>query len=163
MKIELAPMTEADIEEVHVIERASFSSPWPKSMFLEEIGDRFTRSYLVAKKDGKVIGYAGLLVILDDGHITNLAVAPAFKRQRVATRLVLRLIDEATERGVIKITLEVRESNQAAIEFYQKFGFEKMGTRKNYYSDTGEDAVIMWTLDIRSKEYQQILNKQKRS
>lgn len=102
------------------------------------------RYYVVAKLDGRVCGYAGLMFVADEAHITNIAVAPPARRQGVATRLMAHLMQESLRRRCGSMTLEVRMTNTGAQDLYRKFGFESAGVRPNYYPETGEDGLIMW-------------------
>jgi ribosomal-protein-alanine N-acetyltransferase len=132
-----------DIDQVIAIEKLSFSIPWTKKMLENELKNPFSR-YLILDISGKVIGYAGLWVILDEGHITNIAIHPCFRRQGYGTVLLQELISFARNNGIKALTLEVREGNHNAISFYTRFGFKTEGRRKNYYANNGEDALIMW-------------------
>jgi [ribosomal protein S18]-alanine N-acetyltransferase len=142
-------MRVTDIEAVHEIERLSFSTPWPTYAFEQELrGNRLAR-YVVARAgaiDGeKVVGFAGLWLMVDEGHITTFGVHPDWRRQGVGARLMLRLVDIALELGASRMTLEVRVGNHAAQELYRRFGFTIAGTRIRYYTDDGEDAFVMTT------------------
>lgn len=157
MEIKIVPMTEAHLDEVIQIERKVFPSPWSREAFRRELGDRYFSTYLVAEASQKVFGYTGFFRLYNEGHITNLAVQPKFQRRKIGTLLMLELIKIALSEGVKKLTLEVRRSNLAARAFYQKFGFREMGVKKNYYSDTKDDALILGAEDITSPEYQRKL------
>jgi len=137
-------MKEQDIDEIIEIERLSFSTPWSREAFVIEMTTNKLAKYIVAEKNGKLIGYAGLWFIIDEGHITNIAVKPEYRGQGVGASLVKELIDISEERGIPSLTLEVRKSNIVAKSLYQKYGFENCGIRPGYYSDTKEDAIIMW-------------------
>ena len=100
-----------------------------------------------------VVGYGGLMVSGDDGHITTLAVDPAWHRRKLASRLLLALAREGIARGVASLTLEVRVGNVAAQELYRQFGFAPAGIRKNYYVETNEDALVMWAHDVDTADY----------
>jgi len=136
------------IEQVVDIEREVCSSPWSRNAFLHEILENRLASYFVALSAGTVYGYAGLWVILDEGHITNLAVRPDCRRQGIAGALLEQLLAEAGSKGAEKITLEVRRSNHLAQNLYRKYGFELRGVRPGYYNN--EDALIMWLDSIPS-------------
>jgi ribosomal-protein-alanine N-acetyltransferase len=101
--------------------------------------------YIVAKKDGKVVGYGGMWAVLNEGHITNIAVHPDYRRQKIGEKVVQAMVDRAHKEGIDRLTLEVRKSNDAAIQLYKRFGFKECGVRKGYYADTKEDALIMWS------------------
>ena len=134
----------ADLEQVLEIERLSFPTPWSRQSFLHELLENERAVYLVYKEAGRVYGYIGMWVVLDEGHITNLAVHPAFRRRGTGRSLIVRLEEIARERGVRHLTLEVRKSNLAAQNLYRDLGFVSVGIRRQYYLDNMEDAIIMW-------------------
>ena len=125
------------------LENKCFSLPWTKKMFLEEISNE-NAFYFVALKNEKVIGYAGMWIVLDEGQITNIAVHPAYRNFGIAKKLIEKLLEASIGRGVTGLTLEVRRSNYPAIALYVGAGFMEEGIRKAYYRDNGEDAIIMW-------------------
>lgn len=133
-----------DIDAIMVIERLSFKIPWSREAFVSELTINEFAKYIVAKIEGNIVGYAGVWKVLDEGHITNIAVHPDFRGNKIGTDMVEFLIDYAKEVGINKLTLEVRMSNLYAQKLYEKFGFEKSGCRKRYYADNQEDAMIMW-------------------
>jgi ribosomal-protein-alanine N-acetyltransferase len=137
-------MALADIDAVLAVEKLSFITPWSRDAFVAEAGDNDLAVYLVLEADGQVIGYAGMWVILDEAHVTNVAVLPAFRGRGCGERLMGALVEKARGRGARRMTLEVRPSNTAALGLYGKLGFMPCGLRPGYYSDTREDAVIMW-------------------
>ena len=159
LPVELVPMRRRHLGQVLDIERQVYARPWTASLFLSEIVQRSTRFYIVAKLGRRVVGYAGLMVIGDEGHVTNIAVDPALHRRKVASRLLYALMSEARRRGATACTLEVRVANLAAQRLYQQFGFAPVGIRKNYYVETGEDALIMWAEGLQGPEYEQRLAK----
>jgi len=130
------------------VEKLSFTIPWSKNALIEEVLNNRMAIYITAKVNGKAIGYAAMWKIFDEGHITNIAVHPEYRQNGIGSRLVEKLVDIAKERGIVKMTLEVRKSNLAAQALYCKYGFKEMGLRKGYYADNGEDAIIMWKEDI---------------
>lgn len=138
-------MTFADIPAVHAIERASFAVPWPDDAYRNELATNRLASYIVARADDAVVGFAGLWVMVDEAHVTTFAVDPRWRRLGVAQRLLLGLLDIAVARRAREATLEVRLSNVPARRLYEKFGFRPVGIRPRYYSDNGEDALIMTT------------------
>ncbi|MCL6614876.1 MAG: ribosomal protein S18-alanine N-acetyltransferase [Firmicutes bacterium] len=144
MPVVVDRMTVADLDEVLAIESASFASPWSRASFLYELLENQRAVYLVAKEDERVVGYIGMWVIFDEGHITNLAVHPDFRRRGIGALLLSELIAEAKTRGVSHLTLEVRQSNLGAQLLYAKHGFVTRGVRRRYYRDNDEDALIMW-------------------
>ncbi|MGH9150433.1 MAG: ribosomal protein S18-alanine N-acetyltransferase, partial [Acidimicrobiales bacterium] len=153
LTVHLVPMRRRHLRTVLRIEAQVYPRPWSLSLFLSELAIRTTRAYYVARVDGLVVGYAGLMVTGEDGHVTNLAVDPAWHRQKIGSRLLANLAREALARGARNLTLEVRVSNHAAQALYARFGFRPAGLRKNYYAETNEDALIMWAEDIDTPEY----------
>lgn len=137
-------MTEEDIDEVLEIEKESFKTPWSREAFVLELVKNQLASYIVAEKEGKIIGYGGLWFILDEAHITNIAVAAQYRGQGVGNLIMEGLIKICEEKGINSMTLEVRKSNIVAQSLYKKYGFVSCGVRPGYYTDTKEDAIIMW-------------------
>lgn len=133
-----------DAESIEELEQVCFSQPWSYDSIYHELAANKLSFYLVAETEGKTVGYAGIWKIGDEGHITNVAVAPEHRRKRIGDTLVAVLIEVTEEDGIRSHTLEVRKSNQAAIRLYEKHGFKTEGERKSYYKDNGEDALIMW-------------------
>ena len=144
---QLRPVTSSDLEDILAIEKASFAYPWSQRFFLQELRVPCARS-LLAMIEGKPVGYVIYWVLPSEIDIHNLAVDPAYRRQGIGRSLLQAVIDEAKHEGRGRITLEVRRSNEAAQRLYQSVGFVSQGIRKGYYSDDGEDAVIM-ALEIR--------------
>jgi ribosomal-protein-alanine N-acetyltransferase len=142
--IEISRLTLDDVDDIMVVERLSFTIPWSKDAFIEEVTNNKFARYIIAKVNGKTVGYAGLWKIFDEGHITNVAVHPEYRRNGVGFMLVKSLIDLAMEEDITRMTLEVRKSNIPAQNLYIKFGFKIEGLRKEYYADNKEDAIIMW-------------------
>lgn len=138
------PMVMDDLEAIMEIERASFSTPWSLQAFVAELKDNEYAQYRCLELDGLVIGYMGLWFILDEGHITNIAISPNYRGQRWGEFLMRSFIEEMVEQGIERMTLEVRVSNDLAQDLYKRMGFTVAGVRKGYYADTGEDALIMW-------------------
>lgn len=132
------------LDQVLAIERVSFPSPWERSDFLNEIYNNDYAYYYVCLVNGRVCGYAGLWLILDEVHITSIAVHPDWRRLGVGKTILHFLLQEASRLGADRVTLEVRVSNVAAQKLYERAGFTKAGLRKGYYNDTREDAIIMW-------------------
>lgn len=152
----IEPMRAEDIPEMMDIERMCFRTPWHENAFYNELYHQ-PACYLVAKVNERVVGYGGMWVIMDEAHITTLAVHPNYRRQHVGERILLALLECAIARQARHATLEVRETNTAAQRLYSKYGFYAVAIRKGYYADTGEDALIMWTPDMQTPEYQQLL------
>ena len=142
--IEIIPMTEEHIDGVMVLEEATFSIPWTRGDFEREVKENNMAIYFVAVEDGKIIGYAGMWHVVVEGHITNVGVLEEARCKGVGSMLMEKLIEVAVEKQMYGITLEVRMGNAPAQALYHKYGFKTEGIRKNYYSDTKEDALIMW-------------------
>lgn len=142
MSFSIEPMKFCHVDAVSEIEKQVFPTPWTKYAFINEIIDNSFASYYVALHHGEVIGYAGIWVVLDEAHITTLAVSPKWQGKGIGKALLQHLINEADGKGAVRMTLEVRVSNLKAQELYKKFGFKICGRRPKYYRD--EDAFIMW-------------------
>jgi [ribosomal protein S18]-alanine N-acetyltransferase len=145
-------MTLDHLRAVHAIERASFSVPWPDDAYRNELLTNRLASYVVARAADVVVGFAGLWVMVDEAHVTTFAVDPGWRRRGVGERLLLALLDIAMTRRAREATLEVRLSNMPARRLYEKYGFRPVGIRPRYYSDNGEDALIMTTDPLASGE-----------
>jgi ribosomal-protein-alanine N-acetyltransferase len=145
-------MRRRHLRSVVKIEAKVYPRPWSMGLFMSEIGQREARTYLVARVGGAVVGYAGMMYVLEDGHVTTIAVDPAWHRHSIGSRLLLALADAGLARGIENLTLEVRVSNEPAKELYRRFGFVPAGIRKGYYVETGEDALVMWANDIATEE-----------
>jgi ribosomal-protein-alanine N-acetyltransferase len=133
-----------------------YPRPWSARLFEDEL-DRSGRRYLVARLGPTVVGYAGVLMIADDGHVATIAVDPAWQRHGIARCLLVELVREAQALGAEQLTLEVRVTNRGAQELYRSFGFAPGGARKAYYADNGEDALVMWAHGLSTDEYAQRL------
>ncbi len=151
-QIEFRPMELSDLPQILDVEVNSFPTPWPKEAFYNElVRNQFAR-YTVVTIDGKVVGYCGVWIILDEAHITNIAIHPDYRGNGYGEAMLLYVMEMVKMLGVNKMTLEVRKSNQVAQTLYQKVGFESAGIRPKYYSDNQEDAIIMWvTFDEKKK------------
>ncbi len=156
-EVHLTPMRRRHLRSVLRIEAQVYPRPWSLALFMSELGLRTTRTYVVARLDGAVVGYAGLMLSLDDAHVTTIAVDPSVHRNKIGSRLLLHLASEAVRRGARNLTLEVRVSNHAAQAMYHQFGLRPAGVRKNYYVETNEDALVMWAEDIDTPEYRDLL------
>ncbi len=160
MKIVVKKMEKADVDSVFEIEKASYGEHhWSKESFLNEVQNKIS-SYFAAqnKQNGVILGYLGSWMIIDECHITNVAVHPEYRRQKIAEKLLISLIDECYEKLIKYITLEVRVSNIPAINLYEKFGFKSVGVRKKYYQDNDEDALIMFTENIWHEKFKTVYN-----
>ena len=133
-----------DLAAVYTIEQVSFSTPWSLQSFMSELRDNDYARYFCLEKDGRVIGYMGLWFIIDEGHITNVAIDSAYRGQGLGEVLIRHVMTEMFNEGMERMTLEVRVSNVAAKRLYERLGFVAAGLRKGYYADTNEDALIMW-------------------
>jgi ribosomal-protein-alanine N-acetyltransferase len=153
IELEVTRMRRRHLKGVMAIERQVYPRPWSPNLFLSEMNELRNRSYLVARIGRDVVGYGGLMVYAEEGHVTTIAVDPAHHRHRIGTRLLYELIREATRLGSQSVSLEVRVSNWGAQRLYTRFGFRPVGIRKNYYQETNEDALVMWVDDVRSDTY----------
>ena len=144
MSVKIVPMTADHLEELEKLERICFSRPWSRKMLAEELENQCA-AFLVAEDSvsGRVLGYAGLMVVADEGYITNVAVFPEYRREGIAAQILQVFLQFAAANHLAFLTLEVRPSNAAAIALYQGFGFEEVGRRKNYYDLPKEDALIL--------------------
>ena len=152
-RLEIAPMAIDDIPDVLAIETLSFQSAWPPNAFTTELRDNKLAHYFVGRLDGKIVAYGGIWVILEDSHVTTIAVHPDVRGQRLGEELLVFLLDEAIERDASWITLEVRETNDVAQKLYRKYGFTVVSTRRGYYSDNNESALVMWAGNLRGTLY----------
>lgn len=153
-------LAEDDLTAILTIEQATYPTPWTEGIFRDELAAP-GRIYLVAEADGDVVGYAGLMLVLPEAHVTTVTVDPNRRGSRVGTRLMLRICEEALAAGAKSLTLEVRVSNRNAQALYQRFGMAPVGVRKRYYQD--EDALVMWIHDIDSPAYRVRLEEIERS
>ena len=151
--VHLVPMRRRHLRAVLRIEAQVYARPWSFSLFVSELALRTSRAYYVARVNGVLVGYGGLMISEEDGHVTTLAVDPAWHRNTIGTRILLALARDAIRRGAVNLTLEVRVGNHAAQEMYRRFGFRPAGIRKNYYVETNEDALVMWAHDVNTPEY----------
>ena len=144
-----APEDAADIYE---IEQICFPDPWSMDSIRYELEENPRAFYVVALHNSKVVGYAGLWWVVDEGHITNVAVRPGYRNRKIGEGIIRTLIEHTVSEGILHHTLKVRESNEPAIRLYEKFGFEACGVRKGYYRFGGEDALIMWRHEPKQEE-----------
>ena len=159
LKLLIEPMRVADLEAVHQIELASFNAPWPANAYRSELETNRLANYLVARLDGQIVAYGGMWLMVDEAHITTFAVHPAWRRQRIGERLLVAFMDLAIGRHAREATLEVRLSNIAARRLYEKYGFRPVGLRPRYYSDDGEDALIMTTQPLAEPRFRERLGR----
>ena len=149
----IEPMTDGDVKDVLRIEQQSFSTTWPTNAFYQELHENKLAHYYVARAGDRIVGYGGIWVILEDSHITTIAVSPEYRGRRYGELLLLHLLDQAMARGASWMTLEVRETNTVAQTLYRKYGFTTVSTRKGYYSDNNENALVMWAGNLKSEIY----------
>lgn len=150
-QVKFRPMQVGDIPGVQNVERQCFTVPWSRGIFLNELTRNDNAYYVVAQLGDEIVGYAGVWIILDEGHVTNIAVHPKYQRRGIGRQLMETITAYAAARGAVRMTLEVRVSNLVAQELYKKIGYRICGVRKGYYQDTKEDAYIMWK-DLRLDE-----------
>lgn len=139
----IRPMTKDDVDAVYIVEENCFVDPWSKESIRKELKNNLAR-YLVAQLDNKIVGYVGVWFVVDEGHITNVAVHSDYRGKKIGDKLVKEMVELCKENNIIAMTLEVRASNTVAQNLYRKYGFKMGGIRKEYYSDNKEDAIIMW-------------------
>ena len=137
-------MREEDIDQVLEIEHASFTTPWSREAFYNEVNMNKFAIYIVLEIDKKVVGYCGVWIVVDEAHVTNIAILPDYRGKKLGDALMQNLFEVAKTMGAKSMTLEVRVTNYIAQSLYRKFGFQNGGLRKNYYTDNHEDALVMW-------------------
>ena len=157
-QLDIEPLRKKHLPDVMPIEQASYPRPWTPAVFQSELElvRRGERHYLAARRGGDLVGYGGVMFVVDDAHVTNIAVSPGHRRSGIATRLLAELAWEAISRACHALTLEVRASNTAAQALYREFGFVPAGVRKNYYENV-EDAIVMWCNDLTEPLYRERL------
>ncbi len=143
-RIEIVKAGAEHIDDIVALEKLSFGIPWSRKSITDEFIHNSITVYFCAVINGRAVGYAGMWHIIDEGHITNIAVHPEFRNSGIGSLLMETLLREAKSRGILAMTLEVRKSNDNARALYRKYGFEDGGSRKDYYADDREDAAIMW-------------------
>ncbi|WP_409344151.1 ribosomal protein S18-alanine N-acetyltransferase [Paenibacillus sp. MBLB4367] len=142
--LEFRSMQVDDIETICAIEQEAFTTPWTSTAFYNELTNNHFARYMVMEYAGEVAGYAGMWIIIDEAHVTNIAVRGKYRGKKLGERLMREVMKTARFFGAVKMTLEVRVSNRVAQNLYEKLGFRASGLRKAYYSDNNEDAIIMW-------------------
>jgi ribosomal-protein-alanine N-acetyltransferase len=157
-RVAIGPMSLDDVAAVHEIERLSFSVPWPAHAFEQELRGNRLAHYLVARAGDRLVGFAGTWLMVDDSHITTFGIHPDWRRQGIGRQLLLALADLSMAIGARRMTLEVRVSNEAAQALYRSFGFEVVGRRPRYYTDDGEDALVMTTPELDGASMQAVIN-----
>lgn len=154
IEVQFRPMILEDIGDVLVIEQRSFLTPWSRNAFVGELTQNPIAFYIVGRVDGRIVCYAGSWLIHGEAHITNIAVHPDYRGQNIGESTCRALLGAVAARGMVKATLEVRVSNIVAQTLYLKLGFNSAGIRPGYYTDTNEDAIIMWKDNIDKEECQ---------
>ena len=148
-EIYISKMTKDDVENVAAIEAEAYGKHhWAKSSFYDEMSNNLAKYYVAKTITGELVGYAGTWHIIDEGHITTIAVKKDYLRNHIGEAIIKQIIDDCYKDGIKYLTLEVRVSNIPAIKLYEKYAFQSLGTRKGYYQDNNEDALIMWTENI---------------
>lgn len=142
--LNIREMTYGDIDQVMIVEHSAFDVPWSRQAFENELLSNQFATYFVAEYGGKIIGYCGVWVIVDEAHITNIAVLSGYRGFKIGETLLRKVMLHAKVKHARTISLEVRVTNDIAKNLYRKLGFSGGGIRKNYYSNNGEDALIMW-------------------
>jgi len=143
-KIDIRYMKLSDVDAVHALEIKCFTTPWSRDSFEQELTSNKLARYMVLSVDDEIVAYGGFWIIVDEAHITNIAVNPDKRRLGLGNRLVQGMLDEIEKMDLVNVTLEVRDSNLAARKLYAGFGFADAGRRPNYYQEPKEDAIIMW-------------------
>jgi len=154
-RLEVARMRRRHLRGVMAIERQAYARPWSPNLFVAEMTEPSNRNYLVARIDRDIVGYAGLICYGEEAHVTNIAVDPMLQGHGIAHRLLYEQLLAARAMGGQAVSLEVRVTNWRAQRLYARFGFHPVGIRRNYYAELREDALIMWTDDIRDAAYRE--------
>ena len=161
-EIKIEQMTAEDIPQVIEIEAEAYGEHhWSKSAFYDEMNNNLAKYYVAKTLDGKIVGYAGTWHIIDEGHITTIAVKKSHLRKHIGEAIIIKILEDCYKNEIKYLTLEVRVSNGPAIGLYTKYGFNSLGTRKGYYQDNNEDALIMWTENIFYDKFKTIFNENK--
>ena len=157
-QLAIEPMREADVPTVQAIERDIFSTPWPRNAYYRELSSRNSAHYIVLRREtpdgeAEIIGYAGMWRMYDEAHVTTIGVRKDLQHTGYGRILFAALVQAAYDMGAKWVTLEVRTSNDGAMRMYEGFGFKVIGRRKGYYTDNGEDAIVMWSDSIYSPRF----------
>ncbi|SCW69947.1 ribosomal-protein-alanine N-acetyltransferase [Paenibacillus tianmuensis] len=138
------PMNTDDIPVICEIEQESFPTPWTAGAFYNELTSNNFAKYLVLEYEGEIAGYGGMWLIMEEAHVTNIAIREKYRGRKLGERLLVEMQQTAVFYGTLRMTLEVRPSNLIAQRLYEKLGFRSVGIRRGYYTDNKEDAIIMW-------------------
>jgi [ribosomal protein S18]-alanine N-acetyltransferase len=149
-------MQNDDIETVADLDKQCFPTPWTAAAYYTEVQNP-SAYYVVARNENRIVGYAGMWLIMDEAHITTIGVAPELRGRKIGERVLVHILEEATHRGIRRATLEVRRHNLIAQGLYEKYGFKVVAVRKGYYGNNNEDALVMWTEDMLSPEFLRML------
>lgn len=159
LKLFIRRMTQADLDAVVEIEKESYGAHhWSKESFFNEISNDLAHYFCAISQSGLIVGYIGTWQIIEEAHITTVSVKPEYRRQKIGESLLHAAIEDCYKNGIKYITLEVRVSNEKAIKLYEKYGFKSLGSRKGYYQDNNEDALIMWTENIFYDKFKTLYN-----
>ena len=149
--LSLSALTVSDLDTIMDLERRVFADQWTREAMITELNNPCA-FYVVGRTGERIVGYGGQWIIMDESHITSLAVEPDVRGQRIGERLLIALLQEARYRGARRATLEVRAGNRPAVALYEKYGFRSVAIRKKYYQSDGEDALVMWIDDLFAAE-----------
>ena len=162
LDIYITKLNPDDIEQVVAIEEEAYGQHhWSKSSFYDELQNNLAKYYAAKTAKGELVGYAGTWHIIDEGHITTIAVKKEHLRKHIGEAIIVKILEDCYQAGIKYLTLEVRVSNEPAIALYKKYGFNSLGTRKGYYQDNNEDALIMWTENIFYDKFKTLYNENK--
>lgn len=161
MRVLITPMEDKDIEQVAAIEKVSFPTAWSINTFRNELHKNRLAHYFVARIGEKVVGYGGMWMVMDEAHITTLAVDPDYRGIKIGQMILHHLLVMAVSKNMRWATLEVRQSNNIAQNLYKKYGFTQIGIRKNYYAEEKEDAIVMWVGNLRGEAFKSRLKRLK--
>ncbi len=153
VSVVIAPMRNKDLRGVLRIEESVFPQPWSHRLFVEELAQRKTRAYRAAWIGSTIVGFSGQMFLDDEAHVNNIAVDPTWQGRGLGAAIFSDLVRVALARGTRHLTLEVRMGNEPALALYRRFGLAPVGVRRNYYPETGEDALVMWARDVDSATY----------
>src|SRR6202140_1511081 len=152
-QLAIEPMRESDVPVIQEIEKEIFSTPWPRNSYYRELASRNTAHYIVLRRDADIIGYGGMWRMYDEAHVTTIGVRHDLQHRGYGRILFAGLVQAAYDMGAKWITLEVRTTNENAMKMYEGFSFKVIGRRKGYYTDNGEDAIVMWSDSIHSPRF----------
>lgn len=155
--ITIQRMQTGDVEAVAELDKKCFPTPWTVSAYYTEVHNP-SAYYIVARHNSRIVGFAGMWVIMDEAHITTIGVDPDFRGRKIGERMLVHILDEAIHRGARRATLEVRRHNLIAQSLYEKYKFQIVAVRKGYYSNNNEDAFVMWTEDMWDPDFLKLLS-----